>query len=225
MLNKSKGNMYPFVTHTYNAIIGECEHKCKYCYMLVFPQQKLHLSEKALRQDLGRGNFIFVGSSTDMFADNVSNEWIRRVLEKCRNSDNKYLFQTKNPKRFKEFLSNKENLCDFPKNSILGITLETDMESPSQAPLPMSRFAEFNWINNHYREFDKMISIEPIMDFNLDVMLYWIQQIKPKFVSIGADSKNHNLSEPNREKIDALITELEKFTEVIIKKNMSRLRD
>jgi DNA repair photolyase len=32
-LNPSKGNMYPFVTHTWNPIRGKCPHDCSYCYM------------------------------------------------------------------------------------------------------------------------------------------------------------------------------------------------
>jgi hypothetical protein len=43
-------------------------------------------------------------------------------------------------------------------------------------------------------------------------------------VSIGADSKGHHLKEPDRKKIDLLISELKKFTEVIIKKNLERIK-
>ena len=32
-LNKSTGNMYAFVSHTYNPLKGECEHSCSYCFM------------------------------------------------------------------------------------------------------------------------------------------------------------------------------------------------
>ena len=35
-LTKSRGNMYPFVTHTWNAIKGICFHDCPYCYMKKF---------------------------------------------------------------------------------------------------------------------------------------------------------------------------------------------
>ena len=31
-LNESKGNMYSWVTHTWNTIKGECPHGCTYCY-------------------------------------------------------------------------------------------------------------------------------------------------------------------------------------------------
>jgi len=32
-LNKSSGNMYEFITHTWNTVKGACEHDCSYCYM------------------------------------------------------------------------------------------------------------------------------------------------------------------------------------------------
>ena len=67
------------------------------------------------------------------------------------------------------------------------------------------------------------ISIEPILDFDLQVMVRWMVQIKPKFVSIGADSKHHNLQEPGKKKVESLIKELKKITEVKIKPNLKRL--
>ena len=73
-LNKQKGNMYAFVTHTWNAVKGKCPHDCEYCYMKEFPQGELKFDEKELKTDLGEGNFIFVGSSCDMFADAVPSQ-------------------------------------------------------------------------------------------------------------------------------------------------------
>ena len=39
MLNKQKGNMYGFVTHTWNTVKGRCKYDCRYCYMKRFPQK------------------------------------------------------------------------------------------------------------------------------------------------------------------------------------------
>ena len=72
-------------------------------------------------------------------------------------------------------------------------------------------------------DFQKMISIEPIMDFDLVEFTEWLKEINPDFVSIGADSKNHSLPEPGPDKIGALIKELNRFTQVIIKENLKRL--
>ena len=84
MMNESKGNMYGFVTHTWNPIKGKCSHDCSYCYMKVYKQSPLHLVEKELTDDLGSGNFVFVGSSTDMFAEDVPADWIIKVIDACR---------------------------------------------------------------------------------------------------------------------------------------------
>ena len=213
MLNKQKGNMYGFVTHTWNPIKGKCIHDCKYCYMKVYKQKPLHLVEKELKDDLGEGNFIFVGSSTDMFAVDVSYDWIMKVLEVCRQyPKNKYLFQTKSPSRIKNFYS------EFPKNSIIGTTLETNRKVHSFAPITYARAVEMSKL-----EFDKMVTIEPIYDFDLYDFLLMIKDVKPKWVNIGADSKGHNLPEPSKKKIEALIKELKKFTEVRLKPNLKRL--
>lgn len=100
MLREQKGNMYSFVTHTWNPIKGRCSHDCEYCYMKRFPLKGIRLDERELRTDLGTGNFIFVGSDTDMWANDVPSQWIFEVLRKCGLFDNTYLFQSKNPSRF-----------------------------------------------------------------------------------------------------------------------------
>ncbi len=80
-LNKSKGNMYPWVSHTWNPIKGKCPHDCLYCFMKSYPQPELHFDEKELKTNLGSGNFIFVGSSCDMWARIVPIDWILATLE------------------------------------------------------------------------------------------------------------------------------------------------
>jgi len=215
MLNKQQGNMYGFVDYTWNPIRGKCEHKCEYCYMIGFPVGKLRLDRKSFFDDLGKGDFIFVGSSTDMFANNVPFGWIADVLEHCRRFDTRYLFQTKNPKRYLEFLS------QFPKDSVLGTTIETNRPIPfSKAPKPIDRIRSMYLVNKK-----TMISMEPVLDFDMVVLYNMICALKPEFVTIGADSKNHKLPEPDPEKIKKLIKSLKKFTKVIIKDNLKRIWD
>jgi hypothetical protein len=50
-----------------------------------------------------------------------------------------------------------------------------------------------------------------------------IFEIHPSFVTIGADSKNHNLLEPHGEQVRQLLKRLGKFTEVRPKTNLKRL--
>ena len=81
-LNKSKGNMYKFITHTWNTVKGACEHDCSYCYMKRWGKLKpARFDEKELKTDFG--NFIFVGSSNDLFAKGISDEGYGSLYKSC----------------------------------------------------------------------------------------------------------------------------------------------
>ena len=212
-LNKQKGNMYDFVTHTWNPIGGKCPYQCEYCYMKGFPLGELRLREKFLCDNLGNKT-VFVGSSVDMWAEAVHDEWITAVVERCAAfPETTFLFQSKNPARFLEW--------DFPRKTILGTTLESNRPYwyTSLAPLAWRRAEAMSMIEG-YR---KMVSIEPVMDFDLPLLVGWIKAIAPEFVSIGADSKGHKLPEPRALKLLTLIEALEQFTEVKQKSNLKRL--
>jgi protein gp37 len=215
-MNKLKkgSNMYDWITATWNPIKGKCSHDCIYCYMKIFPQKPIRLDEKELKENLGEKNTIFVGSSTDMFAEDVPDGWILAVLNHCKKHPyNTYLFQSKNPARFINYTD-----C-FPPNTILGTTIETNRHYPiSKAPSPEERMKAMILINK-----PKMVTCEPLCDFDLDILVNWIKAINPDWVNIGGDSKNHHLPEPSKEEIELLIQELKKFTEIKIKKNLNRL--
>jgi len=214
-LRKYVGNMYDFVGFTYNPIKGKCSHDCVYCYMKRFPQNPIRLDKKDLMENLGMDNTVFVGSSTDMWADDVPDDWIMEVLAKCRESNsNTYLFQSKNPKRFLAFRD------VFPSNVLLGTTIETNRENDFTGGQLIRDRAKSMSMLEGFRTF---VTIEPIMDFDLDELLFLLKGIQPEFVNIGADSKNHGLSEPSKEKVLELISELNKFTVVRKKSNLDRL--
>jgi len=204
--------MYAFVDYTYNAIKGRCQYDCNYCFMKRFKLNEPRLDEKEFKTDLGNGNFIFVGSSIDMFADTIPSEWIESTLEHCRRYDNKYLFQSKNPMSFSKW--------QFPRDTVLGTTIETNRSyNVSKAPHPHDRI--IGLLNTP--EFPKMIAMEPIMDFDIEIITGWIKSLLPLWVVIGADSKGHGLPEPPKRKIESLIFILRQVTEVKLKKNLNRL--
>jgi hypothetical protein len=69
----------------------------------------------------------------------------------------------------------------------------------------------------------KMITVEPIMDFGLDVFVDLILSCHPDQVNIGADSGKNGLPEPPVEKVRQLIGILSKETRVYLKSNLARL--
>lgn len=222
-MNKQSGEMYDWVSYTWSTIQGRCHHNCAYCYCIGKPffEGKLRFVEKNLKDNLGKNNTIFVGSSNDLFSSQVPAEWIIKTLEHCKRFDNTYLFQTKNPARFLDFYEH------FPQKTIFCITLETNRwygQVMSNAPHPDERAAFFSELGiGVCTTKEKCVTIEPIMDFDLDAFVTMIKVIRPTKVFIGADSKGHNLPEPSSAKVRTLINELKKFTEVITKSNLTRI--
>jgi hypothetical protein len=222
-LNKSTGNMYPGVK-TWNPLGGKCLHGCTYCStntLMRYPVIKekysglLRIDYKALNKNLGQDKTIFVCAQNDLFAEGVPNVYIEQIITRCDKPDNTYLFQTKNPDGFINWLP------WFPAKTILCITIETNRHYPQMGntPTTIQRAYDFNPIFN----FKKQVTIEPVMDFDIPALIVLIKQCDPDSVNIGADSKNNNLPEPSKEKLLALIDELKKFTVIDQKRNLNRI--
>ena len=205
--------MYEWITYTWNTVKGECPHNCSYCYMKRRGKlNPVRFDESELKTDLGNGNFIFVGSSCDMFAGGIPHEWIQRTLNHCSKFDNQYLFQTKNTFRL------EGNGLIFPDGSVYCTTIETNRfykDIMGNCPKPSDRA--------YHLPSASYVTIEPIIDFDLNDMVALIGLCNPIQVNIGADSGNNGLPEPPKEKILALIDALGKFTIVKKKTNLKRL--
>lgn len=218
---KPNSNMYQgWLTHTFNTVKGKCPHDCAYCYMKKWGEQTdLHFDEKELKTDLGEGNFIFVGSSCDLFAAEISLKWIADTLEHCCKFNNRYLFQSKNPERI---ISNRHRL---PSRVILGTTIETNrvFKEMCNAPPPSKRAFAMNRAVTLF-DYNTMVTIEPIMSFDLDILVDLIKSCGPDFVNIGANTNYKvKLTEPSQSEVIALIEELRNITEIKIKSNLKRL--
>ncbi len=157
------------------------------------------------------------------------------MIDYCRRfKGNKYLFHTKNSKRLKDFR--------FDKNMAVGVTIESNRYYPKymgKAPKPAERAYHMNPDNrnalsklllpNWKAEDDpdmpkRVVTIEPILDFDLKEFVDMILPINPDIVAIGADSKSHGMKEPSAEKIQALIAELKNNgIKVLQKDNLKRL--
>lgn len=222
-LNKSKGNMYPWVTHTHTHLGGECSHKCKYCYVdnprFGRPERytgKIRLIEKEFNTNYGSNKVIFIENCNDLFAKDVPNIYILRILNHCKQyPNNTYVFQTKNPKRYSDF-------TNYPQNTIFGTTIETNRNIPEigNAPTPFERYNAMCHIQGR-----KFITIEPVLDFDVDILASWISQISPEFLNLGADSKDHHLPEPTVTKIIQFTEALKKMgIELREKHNLERLK-
>jgi protein gp37 len=139
----------------------------------------LHVNSKDIRTNLGENNFIFVCHTIDLFADDVPSAWIMQVLNQLNKfPKNRYLLQSKNPKRFLEFVDY------YPKDVLFGTTIETNRDIYVESKAPPY--------------FETMVTVEPIFDFDLNELVNLIVIAKPEWVNIGADSKGHDLPEPSK---------------------------
>lgn len=224
MLNPRKGDMYKFIEYTWNPIKGKCLHDCSYCYMKQINPNAYspRLAEYEFTTDLESGSSVFIGSSIDMFADNIPSEWITRVLDYCyqKNNDaekpNTFLLQSKNPKRFLEFINHL-----VMKRVVFCTTIETNRFYPeimNNAPKIEERVKAMEEIARQGHS--TMVTAEPLMQFDLDEMVSFIKRCNPKLVNIGRNScRSITLPEPAKEEVQQLISELKEFTEVNIKDN------
>jgi protein gp37 len=180
-----------------------------------FPQKDVRFDSKELETDLGMGNRIFVGSSCDMFANDIPEEWILQTMNYARRFKNRYLYQSKNPYKMvglKEMFGDLDAVCT---------TIETNRmnrDVMGSTPCPEARAY---WLGQF--PYNRYLTIEPIMDFDLGDMIEIVRVCNPVQVNIGADSGNNGLPEPPKEKLLALIDELKKFTIIDQKRNLSRL--
>ena len=230
-LSKAKGNMYDWCTHMHTHIGGECPHHCVYCstaaigrrFKIEKYQGPLRMIEKELDVNYGTGKIIFIEHCTDLFAENVPDEWITRVLIHCHEyPDNTYVFQTKHPERLKETMFREI----FPEHRIFGCTIETDnndiIRSVSNAPLPAPRIRAMEALSQNGET--TFITIEPILKCDPFMLAAMIGIAHPSFVNIGADSKGSGLPEPSGDDIRILIKEIKKRgIEIRAKNNLERL--
>ena len=220
--------MYDFVNKKPNPLAGKCSHKCGYCYVTKMKARYPALAEKysgeprvvpsVLLKKYKESDFVFVCDCNDLFASDVPDEVINEILSAYIDTPAQLFFQTKNPLRLCEFIDT------IPKGSIICTTIETNRfysEKMGFTSLPQTRAFAMKKIDE--AGFEIQVTIEPIMDFDLPDFVDLIRWCNPTQVNIGADSGNNHLPEPSKEKLLALIDELQKFTTIARKTNLTRL--
>jgi hypothetical protein len=196
--------------HRVLAMVGRTQH-CEPCKTYLPHQHPERLTR------IPSDTAIFVCEDGDIaFADP---KFMAQVFQKMR-ADNKkdrvWFIQSKDPKCLERYLPL------LPENTYLATTLETNRDAGytkiSKAPLPSERYRDFldlRWPK-------KMVTVEPVLDFDLPTFADWIESIRTAAVFIGFNShpKAVPLPEPNKKKTWALIHALESKGITVLKKEL-----
>jgi hypothetical protein len=204
-------------TKSWNPFVG-CKFDCEYCKdsykkLLRWNGRLLHCPKCITYEPhthperldrLPSDRVIFVLSNGDIsFCDPAFLDQVIDVMRKDRRSNRVFLLQSKDPACFTDLLGG------LPQNVVLMTTVETNRDSQyswvSKAPLPSQRFQDFlklDWDR-------KALVMEPILDFDLNVILDWAKKLNPEAVFIGFESKRKcKLTEPSDFKVLNLHKEL-----------------
>jgi len=221
--------MFKSIDDTWNVFKG-CRFGCSYCNaekaaktrLRHIPRYKDGFTPKLIESELYRnfrpGKFIFVAYMGDIAWATLNQfEMILSRIRQFPQTD--FLICTKNPHCFwpSEF--------NFPPNVILGATIETNrrhlINAHSRAPSPVTRFRYLAG----YPHSRKFLSIEPIMDFDLEEMTHWIELLQPNIIEIGADNYHNSLPEPPWSKVEALLQNARQLCPRVIEKDgLGRLK-
>lgn len=234
MAENKKSRMYEVNgerVRTWNPFAG-CKHECVYCYAREQAKRRKNKCDKCynfephahfnrLSQKFKAGETVFVCSMGDIaFASDEEFELILSTIEKYPKTT--FMLQSKDPRCF----LHHEYLTD---NVLIGTTIETTKNTQeleiSKAPRPIDRVIRMIQARNPIRRPslpERYVTIEPVLDFDLDTMVKWMQGIEPRFVYVGYlnplwKAKKLQLPEPPLAKVKELCWELAKFTEVRLK--------
>ena len=215
---------------TYNPLGGECQHKCRYCYVgtlkKMFPgvREKYsgipRIKDKWLNEikKFTKDDYVFVCDMTDLFGYWVPTQLIQTILDAVRKSPAKFLLLTKYPQRYIDIISLGINI---PSNCVLGCTIESDIDHLITVPVKnrLRAMADLSAMG-----YPIMISIEPIMEYTTG-FLYDLFRIDPEFVAVGYDNYGNKLPEPCLAKTMGLIAALEQAGIKVYRKTLREKND
>lgn len=181
-----------FYDFSHSHLSGGCPHECSYCSVrnstfATGPQSKFlfgPIKENEKKYRMRYENYgvrsIMLENYVDMFSDWIPSRVIQRILLHCKRYEkhNIFMFQTKNPGRYMEFMGM------MPKAHVLGTTIETNRDTSgiSKAPVPEVRYRAMLELPKGTPTF---VSIDPMLECDLDVLVKWIEEIDPMFITMG----------------------------------------
>lgn len=204
----------------WNVFVG-CGFGCSYCFAKKAALSILkhtphfrdgftpHLVQKELTRSFKAQEFVCISWLGDIsFA---TPDELERILEKAEQfAQTEFLLLTKDPARL---LAKSPPL---PENFVVGASIESNRDYfLSKAPPPIDRLKGLSRANR------KSLSLEPVLDFDLDILINWIELLHPEYVVVGPPYLRSHLLPPPPEKLSELLFSLKAFCQnVVVKKGL-----
>lgn len=199
-----------------------CAHGCSYCFAvkvarsvlkntLHFRQHgfKPHFVEEELSRSFKSQDFVCISWLGDIcFA---TAQELARILERAGQfPQTEFLLLTKDPGRL------LAKCPPLPENFVVGASIESNRNySLSKAPPPVDRLKALARANR------RSLSLEPVLDFDLDIMVQWVESLRPEYVVVGPPYRRSGLVPPPREKLSELLLCLKGVCHnVVVKKGL-----
>lgn len=148
--------------------------------------------------NLGTGKIILVKARSKLNSE---------IFFYCRKyPENTYIFQTRNPKLYFNFLQ------DFPPKVLFSTIIETNRfisEIMKNSPQPLMRIKYIHDLKQ--LGYNTMINIEPIMDFDIEIFFYMLITANPDFITISKNAIKRNIPEPEKNMVLRLRYMLDDF--------------
>lgn len=194
------------------------KHNCMNCYNYI-----PHYHPERLGK-IPSAKTIFVCGNSDLSFCHP--DYMHRIIEaikkhNIRRPEKTYYFQSKRPEYFKPFVK------ELPGNAIILTTLETNRndgyKSISKAPVPSQRYNQLKNLNYPRR----VVTIEPVLDFDLDIFAEWIREVNPEYVWLGYNSRPKQviMPEPTAGTLIAFAYELKKSGIKIKSKDLREIQE
>ena len=179
------------------------KHNCMSCYEYIphfHPERLGKIPSSPIVFVCGNGDVAFATREQRSAIIASIRDWTRTHPR----SHKVFYLQSKRPRCF------LPHLDALPRSVVLVTTLETNRDAgykvvSTKAPPPSSRYRQFLALD--YPR--KIVTVEPVMDFDVDVFASWIVAINPELVYLGFNSKKApKLPEPS-------VKKMVKFTTII----------
>lgn len=233
----TKSLMFGFIDFCSSPIAGRhsesafCGHECCYCYATGIKkdhpewakyQGPYRIEEKELNREYPDGSYVFLQNMGEIGDPAIPILAVIDPIARYIAAQPKvtFLLLTKNPQFY---VDRQDVLGDLP-NIIYGVTLETNRLIPravSKAPSPLTRIFAMGRLRRLNPEARVLISVEPIMDFDMDPFVTHIKALHPEYeqrqdqphVAVGMDNHLHlhpdiTWREPSLAKTGLLIRKL-----------------